>query len=136
MPEPRKQVNRFPKSARLLSSPQFRQVFNQKQSVSNDVLILYAVKNNQPHSRLGMAVSRKVGNAVVRNAWKRRIREAFRLQQHDLPMGFDFVVLPRRGVQPDAGKIRSSLLSLSQRLAKRATQAKPIKKRRYGRGKS
>jgi len=136
MPEPGKRGNRFPKSARLLNSPQFRQVFNQKQSVSNDVLILYAVKNSELHSRLGMAVSKKVGNAVVRNRWKRRIREAFRLEQQDLPVGFDFVVLPRRGVQPDAGKIRASLLSLSRRLAKRAAAGKPTKKRHYGRGKS
>ena len=127
----------FPKSVRLLASVQFRRVFNGKQSVSDKQLIVYAAKNELTASRLGLAVSKKVGNAVVRNAWKRRIREAFRLQQSELPQGFDFVVLPRRGIEPDAAAIRTSLLSLAKRIAKRAAREKPrpAGKRHYGRGK-
>ena len=110
----------FPKAARLLSGPQFRCVFDGKLSVSNDCLILYGRPNEQHGSRLGLAVSRKIGNAVKRNAWKRRIREAFRNQLDQLPQGYDFVVLPRRGAKLDSERISHSIVSLARRLEKRA----------------
>lgn len=135
----------FPKETRLLSSPQFRNVFDGKRSVSDDTLIVYATRNEAGQSRLGLAVSRKIGNAVVRNAWKRRIREAFRLQRSSIPVGFDFVVLPRRGAKLASAKIHSSLLALCRRAAKRCERvarkgerthdAPSSKKRHYGRGK-
>ena len=129
----------FPKEARLLSSPEFRRVFDGKQSVSDDTLIVYAAKTKATRSRLGLAVSRKIGNAVVRNAWKRRIREAFRTQQTQLPVGYDFVVLPRRGVAVNGMRIRRSLLSLGRRAAERCDRngGKPSSKKRrhFGRGK-
>ncbi len=58
-------------------------------------LLIYARPNGLEFSRLGMAVSRRVGNAVSRNAIRRRVREAFRTGQHDLPPGYDFVVSVR-----------------------------------------
>ena len=44
---------------------------------------------------MGITVSRKVGNAVARNRWKRRIREIFRRNKADWPVGYDFVVIVR-----------------------------------------
>ena len=109
---------RFPKSARLLSSPDFRRVFNAKQSVADGVLIIYGLRNGMPISRLGLAVSKKAGNAVARNVWKRQIRESFRLQQEVLPIGFDIVVLPKQGARPEHSAIKKSLLQLMKRLEK------------------
>lgn len=51
--------------------------------------------NGLDYNRLGLSVPRRVGNAVVRAGIKRRIREAFRLNQHDLPTGYDIVVAVR-----------------------------------------
>lgn len=112
----------FPKEARLLCSAQFRRVFDLKQSVSDDMLILYAAANELEQSRLGLAVSKKIGNAVVRNIWKRQIRESFRLQQATLPQGLDYIVLPRRGAQPNHKAIISSLLRLASRVERRVKQ--------------
>ena len=118
----------FPKTLRLLHGPQFRRVFDLRNSVADDCLIVYGARNELDHCRLGLAVSKKAGNAVIRNRWKRRIREAFRLQQHALPTGWDWVVLPKRGAKPEFEAIRSSMLSLTQRLARR----KPRPKRHDG----
>ena len=51
--------------------------------------------NELPYCRLGLAVSRKVGNAAVRNKIKRRLREIFRKQLKDRPLQYDFVVVAR-----------------------------------------
>lgn len=116
----------FPKSRRLLRSPQFRRVFDARNSIADRCLILYGAKNQLGHSRVGLAVSKKAGNAVVRNRWKRRIREAFRLQQQDLPAGWDWVVLPKRGAKPEFASICRSFATLAAKLARR--DSRPRKK--------
>ena len=112
-------LNRFSKQSRLLSSPQFRRVFDLRVSAADQCLIVYAAPNELPYSRLGLAVSKKIGNAVVRNQWKRQLREAFRLQQTAIPVGLDLVILPKRGARIDQEQIRRSLVLLSQKLTKR-----------------
>ena len=112
-------MSRFPKQNRLLRSEQFRLVFDRRTSVADDVLILYGCENELPTTRLGLAVSRKVGSAVVRNKWKRLIREAFRLNHLELPGGIDIIALPRRGARPAQVPIQRSLVALVERLHKR-----------------
>jgi len=102
----------FPKSHRLLSKPDFDRVFAARRSKADARLVVYASENELGHARLGLVVSRKVGNAVVRNRWKRLLREAFRLVQHDLPP-VDLVCLPRPACKPDLESLSLSLRKLS-----------------------
>ena len=113
----------FPKSLRLLRPAQFRRVYNRNLVVSDAVLVLRGCENGLDRSRLGLTVSRKVGNAVVRNRWKRVLREAFRRSQTELPVGLDLIASPRRGAQPDAAAVAKSLPQLTRRIAGRIARA-------------
>ncbi len=109
----------FPKAVRLLSRSDFRRVYERGCWIGDDLLRLAGQLNELPHPRLGLAVSRQVGAAVVRNRWKRLIREAFRQAGPELPPGLDFIVIPRHSSQPQLEPIARSLANLSWRLARR-----------------
>jgi ribonuclease P protein component len=85
----------LPKSLHLRLPAEFQAVYESKTRESRGPLTVYGMPNALGHPRLGMSVSRKVGNAVRRNRIRRLIREAFRLLQHDLPRGYDWVVVVR-----------------------------------------
>jgi ribonuclease P protein component len=85
----------LPKSRHLRSPAEFAAVYDAKVRESRGPLMAYAKPNELGYPRLGMSVSRKVGAAVRRNRIRRLIREAFRLLQHDLPSGYDLVVVVR-----------------------------------------
>lgn len=104
---------RFTKHQHLKSQKDFAKVYAARCRVYNEQIIVFCVKNSLGFSRLGLSVSKKVGNSPTRNRWKRLIREAFRLQQHQLPIGFDFVVIPQplKNV-PNFETIQRSVLKL------------------------
>jgi len=83
----------FPKYKRLISNSQFKAVMTKDRRRSNGILTLYMAKNDLEYSRLGVSVGKTHGNAVVRNRLKHLIREAFRQNQHQIPTGFDYVVM-------------------------------------------
>ena len=85
----------FSSNMRLRRRSQFRAVLSAGIRKSVGPLNVYARRNGLGRPRLGLAVSRRVGPAVFRNRVKRRVREAFRLLQHDLPRGYDLVVRAR-----------------------------------------
>jgi ribonuclease P protein component len=109
----------FPKSIRLLRQFQFDQVHASQYFAADDTLVIKAVGTDSGPTRLGLSVSRKVGNAVVRNRWKRLIREAFRQQKSELPAGLDIVVRPRKGAICQYHEVFQSLKILTGHLARR-----------------
>jgi ribonuclease P protein component len=108
----------FPKRLRLLRPPEFDRVFSARTSASNAWLILYAASNDLGHPRLGLTVSRKIGGAVERNRWKRLLREAFRLSQHQLPT-LDFVCVARSPAPPTLTELKQSIAELAVRLERK-----------------
>jgi ribonuclease P protein component len=111
---------KFPASRRLKSPAEFRHVYDRNRSAADTVLVVYACENGFTHPRLGVSVSRKVGGAVTRNRLKRLYREAFRLCQHELPPGVDFVLIPRvKAGEPTMDRVKSSLVALAKQAAAR-----------------
>ena len=112
---------RFQKQLRLLKPADFRRVLDARHSVSDHFLRLGGLANGLSHPRLGLTVSRKVGNAVARNRWKRTLREAFRLTQRDLPP-LDLVCIPRGDRCPGLQQLVAALPALASRLEKQLSR--------------
>lgn len=85
----------FTKDQRIRKKTEFEAVFARRQRAFDGPIGVYVAPNQQAHSRLGISMSRKVGTAPRRNRIKRMLRESFRLQQHELPAGWDIVVVPK-----------------------------------------
>ncbi len=58
-------------------------------------MIMYILENNTPYNRLGISVSKKVGNSVIRHRIKRLLKESYRLQENMFNSGLDIVVIAR-----------------------------------------
>ena len=83
----------FPKSKRLLKTVEFKTVFGAGTNNVTRHLVLFGLPSTT--DRVGLVVSKKVGNAVVRNRVKRIIREQFRLNSSGSPLPMDLVVVAR-----------------------------------------
>ena len=86
----------FPKSHRLTRRADFSAAYEARVRESRGPLTVYARPNGLPHPRLGLSTSRKVGTAPRRNRIRRLLRESFRHLKHDLPAGYDLLIVVRR----------------------------------------
>ncbi len=92
MPPP---PNTFPRTATIRGNGAFTRIMDTRVRETAGPLVFHAAPNTTTSSRLGISIGRRVGNAVVRNTIKRRLREAFRLNRHDWPAAYDVVVIVR-----------------------------------------
>jgi ribonuclease P protein component len=110
---------RFRPQDHIRKQADFDRIYQARVFVADEVLVVNGDANGLPHSRLGLSVSTKVGNAVIRNRWKRLIREAFRLSREQMPLGIDLVVRPQKGATAEFAAVSQSLPRLASRIAKR-----------------
>lgn len=111
------------KAQRIQSSLDFARIYDAKQRVGDDHLLVFGLRNDRGLTRFGLSVSKKHGNAVKRARLKRLLREAFRLSQHELPAGWDLILIPRQDADSTLGDFRRSLESAARRLDRRFGKA-------------
>ena len=82
-------------SESLKKNKDFQVVYRKGKSYANKYLVMYILKNDMDINRVGISVSKKVGNSVVRHRMTRLIRESYRLQESTFQRGLDIVVVCR-----------------------------------------
>lgn len=100
---PSEQRFHFPSEARLRKRWEFNTVYRMGCKKNTPHFLLLVSENNNSQSRLGITVSRKIGNAVVRNRVKRSIREFFRINRFRFDIPVDLSVIAKRG----AGQVKT-----------------------------
>lgn len=86
------------KTYRVKRNQDFQVIFGQGKSVANRKFVVYSLEKSQKHFRVGLSVSKKMGNAVVRNRIKRKLRHAL-MELAPFLTTHDFVVIARKGVE-------------------------------------
>lgn len=83
----------------IKSTTDFGRIYHQGKSYGNSVLVMYKLERGQNQvGRVGISVSKKIGNSVVRHRTKRRVRECFRTHLDRWKDGYDIVIIARRGI--------------------------------------
>lgn len=99
----------------LKKNSEFQTVYRGGKSLANRYLVMYVLKNEFGKNRIGISVSKKVGNSVVRHRITRLIRESYRLNEEKFETGYDFVVISRVTAKGKSySEIESALLHLGR----------------------
>jgi len=100
----------LPSAARLRRKSDFGRVYAKGRSYATDLVVVYVLPGRRPTTRVGFSVSGKLGNAVVRNRTRRRLREVVRLLLADVNGRYDVVVVAKRkSVEADLADLRAAL---------------------------
>jgi len=100
----------------LKKNSDFKRVYNKGKSYADKFLVIYFIPNNLENTRLGISVSKKVGNSVVRHHITRLIKENFRLNYND-KKNYDIIFVARiRSKDADFHKIERSMNFLLKKL--------------------
>ena len=100
-------------SESLKKNRDFQYVYNNGVSFANRFIVMYVVENGMEKNRLGISVSKKVGNSVIRHHITRLVRESYRLHEDMFNSGLDIVVIARVTAKKASYKeVESALLHL------------------------
>lgn len=105
------------KKFRIKKNEEFQQVFQKGESFANRQFVIYMLnKKEQDYFRIGLSVSKKIGNAVMRNQIKRYIRQAFLELDEQVAKERDYVIIARKpAAQMDYSEVKSSLIHVLKR---------------------
>ncbi len=117
----------FTRAHRVVRKGDFERAYKQGSRARGDLLVVVACPNGLTHPRLGLSVGKAIWKgAVQRNRLRRMFREAFRLEQHELPQDCDLVLIPGQPkLEPDMGALRAELRKLAHKASLRARERGP-----------
>lgn len=102
-------------SESLKKNPEFQSVYRNNRSFANRYLVMYLKENGTDRNRIGISVSKKVGNSVVRHRLTRLVRESYRLNEETFQEGYDIAVVVRvNAKETNYKEIESALLHLGR----------------------
>ena len=102
-------------SQSLKKNRDFQNVYKKGTSFANSYLVMYILENGLQENRIGISVSKKVGNSVVRHHLTRLIRESYRLSEEHFRCGIDIVVIARTSAKGrNYHEIESALIHLGK----------------------
>jgi ribonuclease P protein component len=106
----------FIKEEKIRKNIEFRAVYRKGKSFSNQLLVLYVMRNRRAFNRVGISVSKKVGKSVIRSRVKRLISESYRLNKDSIKKGYDLVFIARTAANDKSYyEIEKSLKNLFKR---------------------
>lgn len=83
----------------LKKNHEFQTVYKRGKSIANRELVIYVLQNKNNSNKIGISVSKKVGNSVIRSRITRLIRESYRLSEDNIKLGYDIIVIARVGAK-------------------------------------
>ena len=102
-------------SESLKKNRDFQLVYKSGTSKANRYLVMYVRENQLEKNRVGISVSKKVGNSVVRHHLTRLVRESYRLQEEHFKCGYDIVVIARTSAKEKSyHEIENALIHLGK----------------------
>ena len=102
-------------SESLKKNRDFQSVYRRGKSYGNKYLVMYLLPNQTESNRIGISVSKKVGNSIVRHRLTRLIRESYRLHEENFQRGYDMVVVARTAAKDKTyHEIESALIHLGR----------------------
>ena len=112
---------KFPREARLVRRGDFDSVYRAGNRRSSSHFTVFFRPNELPQSRFGFSIKKALGNAVVRNRMRRRMREVVRGHRQEIPAGWDIVIHPKSSlVRAEFSALTEDLLRLLQGATKPA----------------
>ena len=100
-------------SEALKNNYEFKRLYLHGKKRADPFLAVYCRKNKTNVNRVGFTVGKKIGNAVKRNRLRRRMKEAYRLNEYRILPGYDIVIVGRtRAVFAGFDELYDSLFSL------------------------
>ena len=91
----------------------FEKIMNNGKCLKNKSFVVYSLDNNLPYNRYGISVSKKLGNAVFRNKYKRKIRSIIDNNKKDYINGKDYIIILRKGALEESfQELSKELISL------------------------
>ncbi|MEC2075603.1 ribonuclease P protein component [Metabacillus fastidiosus] len=105
------------KKNRIKKNEDFQKIFKQGKSMANRQFVIYFLEREESELRIGLSVSKKIGNAVTRNRVKRLIRQVFLEEKERIANNKDFIIIARKpAAEMSYEEVKSSLNHLFKKM--------------------